>query len=172
MVSTQTATSSIVSPVFDDNPCRRRKTLVLTAAHCIRNLECEVGNLDRGYSNLTVRLGEVSTRMVDQTEMDYRVKSIYLHPRYGANSTYDHDVALIEIDNVKPSFAARTLCLPSYDADSLDPNDETEEHLSLEEGEKVSVAGWGVGIAPDKSWVENTDLRLKRLRVRVNFPEN
>ena len=172
LVSTQNATSTIVSPVFNDNPCRKRKTLVLTAAHCIRDLERDYGNFSSDFSKLTVRLGELSTRLNDQTELDRGVKNIYLHSRYGANSMHDHDVALIEIDDVKPAFAARTLCLPSHDSDSPDL-DETElvARISFNEGGNVSVAGWGVGIMPDKSPVENTDLRLKQLQVRVNFPE-
>ncbi|KAM8708114.1 hypothetical protein ACLKA7_015134 [Drosophila subpalustris] len=62
---------------------------VLTAAHCLENVE---------KNEIFVRLGEYNTHQLNETRArDFRIGSMVLHVDYDSN-TYENDIALIRIE--------------------------------------------------------------------------
>ncbi|RLU22998.1 hypothetical protein DMN91_005276 [Ooceraea biroi] len=73
---------------------------VLTAAHCIRK-------------RLYVRIGEHDLTIKEGTELELRIDSVTIHPKYDAD-TVDNDVALLRLPNALTMSASRGIaCLPS-----------------------------------------------------------
>ncbi|XP_066586306.1 coagulation factor X isoform X2 [Prorops nasuta] len=90
---------------------------VLTAAHCIRK-------------RLYVRIGEHDLTVKEGTELEFRVDSIIIHPKYDAE-TVDNDLALLRLPVTLTKTASRGIaCLPT-------PNQ------PLPTNQLCTIIGWG-----------------------------
>ncbi|XP_023718273.1 CLIP domain-containing serine protease 2 isoform X1 [Cryptotermes secundus] len=118
------------------------KRYVVTAAHCLARSEL------RGYTLLTVRLGEFDTEQNPDCERDlfsgkescapfpedFGVQRIIIHPEYEARSTNRfNDIGLVRLDReAQFNEFVKPICLPFDEAVS-------NRHL----GEELVVTGWG-----------------------------
>lgn len=94
---------------------------VLTAAHCVFN---------RKWQNMKVVLGDHDTTMTDIGEVSIQICGVQVHPYYSSTSMTE-DIALIELCET-PKFS------PTIQPIGLAP-----AKVSMPEGSKVVVAGWG-----------------------------
>ncbi|OCT78784.1 hypothetical protein XELAEV_18029874mg [Xenopus laevis] len=96
---------------------------VLTAAHCVTYT-----------GKYSVRLGEYDIRKLEDTEQQFAVVKIIIHPEYRSD-TNDNDIALLRL--VQPVVYNKyilPICLPSLDL---------AENTLMVNGTVVVVSGWG-----------------------------
>lgn len=90
---------------------------VLTAAHCIRK-------------RLYVRIGEHDLTVKEGTELELRVDSVTIHPKYDAD-TVDNDIAMLRLPvTLTPSPARGIACLPGL-------------NQPLPANQLCTIIGWG-----------------------------
>ncbi|KAM4693494.1 vitamin K-dependent protein C [Discoglossus pictus] len=96
---------------------------VLTAAHCLEQ---------RG--KLLVRLGEYDRRKLEDTEIQFSITKIIIHPEYNSKTT-DNDIALLRLSQpVVYGKYILPICLPNLGL--------AERNLNVD-GTEVVVTGWG-----------------------------
>lgn len=95
---------------------------VLTAAHCVEDLEKEGLDVIVGINNLNNSANEGSR---------VSVKSVFVHPYYNS-STLDNDVAVLELEQAVSSNTAVPVTLAASDT-----------RQATADGTSLKVAGWG-----------------------------
>ena len=118
-------------------------TWVLTAAHCLEGAAA---------AGVSIRAG--SNQKSSGGERVY-ANQLFIHPSYDS-STYDHDIALIELNEAVTAPKTGTI-------DRLTSN----ENTAMPEGSTVWVAGWGT-TAQGGSTSED----LLKVSVNVSYPES
>ncbi|XP_077197076.1 ovochymase-1 [Paroedura picta] len=102
-----------------------REDLVVTAAHCVANLDLEL------VKNLIVTVGEYDLRRVDQGEQHIPVSKISIHPAFGRFGDVHSDIALLHLKyRIKYGHDVQPICLP-------------HKGETFEEGMLCVVSGWG-----------------------------
>ncbi|XP_076245966.1 transmembrane protease serine 9-like [Calliopsis andreniformis] len=112
---------------------------VLTAAHCVNNIQNSVP--------IEVRLGDVDIKSTTYNVQRIPISDIISHPEYRRHSVY-HDVAIIKLKTkVQMSNSAKPICLETKPVNSLSMTSDTS----------LVAVGWGTtGVA------ENTSDKLMR----------
>ena len=118
-------------------------TWVLTAAHCLEGAAA---------SGVSIRAG--SNQKSSGGERVY-ANQLFIHPSYDS-STYDHDIALIELNEAVTAPKTGTI-------DRLTSN----ENTAMPEGSTVWVAGWGTTAEGG-----NTSEDLLKVSVNVSYAES
>ena len=108
------------------------KTFVLTAAHCLENI-----NVDR----LRLLLGTDDVSQDQVYLQERKVLRAFTHPEYDTTKVY-YDVALLQM-NASVTFNAgiHPVCLP----------EEASEDVDLRRNDLVTLTGWGTATRSDEN---------------------
>ncbi len=105
--------------------------------------------------DIQVKLGKTNTKRTEPNEQIRKVKKIHRHPRFDP-TTYDSDVALLELDSpVLITDYVIPICLPYDDSD----------FKLLKTGVDVVVSGWG-----SKSIKQLEKKKFSRKLLEIEFP--
>ncbi|KAK9504979.1 hypothetical protein O3M35_009141 [Rhynocoris fuscipes] len=101
--------------------------LVLTAAHCVANLERP--------DSMRLVVGKHTLRTKDKHERVYKPERIIIHPQFRKDGPHSNDIALIKVkasseSGIDFNSFVQPICLP-------------ENSLTPQEGEWCTVTGWG-----------------------------
>ncbi|XP_044001285.1 serine protease persephone-like isoform X2 [Aphidius gifuensis] len=100
-------------------------TFVLTAAHCVNNID--------GKVPVRVRVGSDNLEAIDSSVQELRIEYILPSPSYKRTAAYN-DIALIKLASpVKWSPTVKPICLPSKPI----------EQLNITSDSSLIVVGWG-----------------------------
>ena len=103
---------------------------LLTAAHCVEGVS--INEADITFLKVKVGAYDLADDLSKGAESVQAIKRIYIHPEYKVNTTFNNDIALIElVETVNPDQQAISLV-----------NNATSEQLALNNS-AVTVIGWG-----------------------------
>ncbi|XP_015593322.1 serine protease snake isoform X2 [Cephus cinctus] len=98
---------------------------VLTAAHCVSNIQSRVPVL--------VRLGNDDLGTVIPDPLEIPISKIIIHPEYNL-STYYHDIAILKLEKkVYRSFLVQPICIQM----------KSLTEMNLSKNDTLTVTGWG-----------------------------
>ncbi|XP_060784679.1 granzyme B-like [Neoarius graeffei] len=123
-----------------------KKDYVLTAAHCVDNIECS------GKDKLEVVLGAHNIKQKESKQQRIHVKKCIKHPCYRKKQP-QNDIVLLKLKTAaKPNNAVKVTDLP-------------KKNENIPARQKCSIAGWGM---TSKNSAESSVLREVTLTVQNN----
>ncbi len=106
-------------------------TVVMTAAHCVEDLDLDDAQLTLEVTFDRADLRRKDVGIVSKVARDFEGKlQVYMHPAYGQSTSVSSDVAVMRLD--EPAFGIEPVVLPTPGSDVLE-----------RPGTMATVAGWG-----------------------------